>query len=41
MEAPRMGRTEGFAEVTFGTDQPVGQIVRATITGEADDRLAA
>ncbi|MEO1790186.1 MAG: tRNA (N(6)-L-threonylcarbamoyladenosine(37)-C(2))-methylthiotransferase MtaB, partial [Pseudomonadota bacterium] len=29
MESPRMGRTEQFAEVTFHSDQPVGQIVRA------------
>ncbi len=31
-ESPRMGRTEGFTEVAFHTDQPVGQILRAQIT---------
>ncbi|MGB8812290.1 MAG: tRNA (N(6)-L-threonylcarbamoyladenosine(37)-C(2))-methylthiotransferase MtaB, partial [Paracoccaceae bacterium] len=35
MESPRMGRTEGFAEVDFATDQPEGQIVRARIAGVA------
>jgi threonylcarbamoyladenosine tRNA methylthiotransferase MtaB len=33
MENPRMGRTEGFTEVQFETDQPVGQIVPAVISG--------
>lgn len=33
MENPRMGRTEGFTEVIFDYDQPVGQIVQATISG--------
>ncbi len=32
-EAPRMGRTEQFTEVVFGSDQPEGQIVPALITG--------
>ncbi|MEO0701432.1 MAG: tRNA (N(6)-L-threonylcarbamoyladenosine(37)-C(2))-methylthiotransferase MtaB [Pseudomonadota bacterium] len=41
MESPRMGRTEQFAEVTFPTDQPVGQIVRATLTGQDGTRLLA
>ena len=41
MESPRMGRTEQFTEVTFDTDQPVGQIVTATITGQADNTLTA
>lgn len=41
MERPQMGRTEGFAEVTFSADQPVGQIVPAVITGQADGRLTA
>ena len=41
MERPRMGRTEGFAQVDFRADQPVGEIVRATIVGEANGRLAA
>jgi len=33
MENPRMGRTEGFTEVQFDADQPVGQIVPARISG--------
>ncbi|NOX72453.1 MAG: tRNA (N(6)-L-threonylcarbamoyladenosine(37)-C(2))-methylthiotransferase MtaB [Alphaproteobacteria bacterium] len=33
MEAPRKGRNEGFAPVVFERDQPVGQIVRAKISG--------
>ena len=32
-ESPRMGRTEGFTEVRFDADQPVGGIVAARITG--------
>jgi threonylcarbamoyladenosine tRNA methylthiotransferase MtaB len=39
MENPRMGRTEQFAEVSFGTDQVESQIVRATITGTTGDQL--
>jgi threonylcarbamoyladenosine tRNA methylthiotransferase MtaB len=30
-ESPRMGRTECFAEVRFGADQPVGAVVRTRI----------
>ena len=41
MENPRMGRTEGFTEVGFGSDQPVGQIVQRLITGFEDQRLLA
>ncbi|MFN4056944.1 MAG: tRNA (N(6)-L-threonylcarbamoyladenosine(37)-C(2))-methylthiotransferase MtaB [Roseinatronobacter sp.] len=33
MESPRMGRTAQFAEVVFDTDQPVGAIVPARMTG--------
>lgn len=40
-EGPRMGRTEGFAEVDFGTDQPEGTIVEAVIKGVAGGRLVA
>ncbi|MFZ5710336.1 MAG: tRNA (N(6)-L-threonylcarbamoyladenosine(37)-C(2))-methylthiotransferase MtaB [Pseudomonadota bacterium] len=40
-ESPRMGRTEGFTEVTFGTGQPEGRIVTATITGHDGARLSA
>lgn len=40
-ETPRMGRTEQFTEVTFGTDQPEGQIVAATIKGVLGSALAA
>jgi threonylcarbamoyladenosine tRNA methylthiotransferase MtaB len=41
MENPRMGRTEHFAEVTFGSDQPEGQIVTARIAGQANGQLVA
>ena len=41
MERDRLGRTEGFAEVVFDTDQSVGQIVPATITGQAGGKLTA
>jgi threonylcarbamoyladenosine tRNA methylthiotransferase MtaB len=41
MEGPRMGRTEGFAEVTFAADQPEGQIVQAQIKGTVNGRLVA
>ncbi len=33
MEGPRIGRTEGFAEVRLSDDQPVGAIVSRSITG--------
>ncbi|WP_069298694.1 tRNA (N(6)-L-threonylcarbamoyladenosine(37)-C(2))-methylthiotransferase MtaB [Neptunicoccus sediminis] len=39
MENPRMGRTEGFTEVTFANDQPEGQIVSAKITGHTEKSL--
>ena len=41
MEKPRLGRTEGFAEVTFGADQEVGSIVPTTLTGVDGARLVA
>jgi len=41
MESPRMGRTEGFAEVGFPADQPVGRIVTARIAGVEGARLRA
>lgn len=41
MESPLMGRTEQFAEVTFDTPQPEGQIVSATIKGRHNGRLCA
>jgi threonylcarbamoyladenosine tRNA methylthiotransferase MtaB len=40
-EAPRMGRTEQFTEVAFAEDRPVGEIVRATITGHDAQKLRA
>ncbi|MCU0802588.1 MAG: tRNA (N(6)-L-threonylcarbamoyladenosine(37)-C(2))-methylthiotransferase MtaB [Rhodobacteraceae bacterium] len=40
-EGPRMGRTEGFAEVAFATDQPEGQIITTRITGWSGQRLTA
>jgi len=39
VENPHMGRTEGFAEVTFEAPQPVGQIMTARLAGIADGRL--
>ena len=41
MESPRMGRTAQFAEVTFETDQPEGQIVTALISGRSGNQLRA
>jgi threonylcarbamoyladenosine tRNA methylthiotransferase MtaB len=39
MEAPRLGRSEQFAEVVFGEDRPVGEIVTARIRGVDGNRL--
>jgi len=41
MESPSMGRTEQFAEVLFETDQPVGQIIEASIVGSDQRHLVA
>ncbi|WP_136441803.1 tRNA (N(6)-L-threonylcarbamoyladenosine(37)-C(2))-methylthiotransferase MtaB [Pacificoceanicola onchidii] len=41
MEAPDLGRTEQFTEVTFASPQPVGQIVTARVTGHSDTQLTA
>jgi threonylcarbamoyladenosine tRNA methylthiotransferase MtaB len=41
MENSRMGRTEGFAEVQFEVDQPVGQIVPILISGHTLTNLRA
>jgi threonylcarbamoyladenosine tRNA methylthiotransferase MtaB len=41
MEGPRLGRTEQFAEVVCGADQPVGQIVVVPISGTRDGQLVA
>ncbi|SEW44045.1 threonylcarbamoyladenosine tRNA methylthiotransferase MtaB [Cognatiyoonia koreensis] len=41
MENPRMGRTPQFAEVTFDSDQPESQIIKATIKSATSKRLAA
>ncbi|MCI4664940.1 MAG: tRNA (N(6)-L-threonylcarbamoyladenosine(37)-C(2))-methylthiotransferase MtaB [Neomegalonema sp.] len=41
IEAPRRGRTEGYAEVTFEQDQPVGDIISARIFSVAQKRLQA
>ena len=41
MESPRIGRTEQFAEVDFGADQPEGRIVTTLITGHRKGRLSA
>ena len=40
-EGPSMGRTEGFAPVSFSTDQPVGAVVRAKIVGQDGATLTA
>lgn len=40
-EGPRMGRTEGFAEVSFGSDQPEGTLIRVSIRGQDGQRLLA
>ena len=40
-EAPRMGRTEGFAEVRLAADRPVGEIGGARITGADGAALLA
>jgi threonylcarbamoyladenosine tRNA methylthiotransferase MtaB len=41
MERPQMGRTEGFAEVEFAGEQPVGTIVRARISAHDGAHLVA
>ncbi|MFZ7092524.1 tRNA (N(6)-L-threonylcarbamoyladenosine(37)-C(2))-methylthiotransferase MtaB [Primorskyibacter sp. 2E233] len=41
MEAPDMGRTEQFTEVSFAAPQPVGQIVSALIKGQSGSQLVA
>jgi len=41
VERPRLGRTEGFAEVAFGADRPVGEIVAVAIAGADQSRLIA
>ncbi|WP_210530114.1 tRNA (N(6)-L-threonylcarbamoyladenosine(37)-C(2))-methylthiotransferase MtaB [Rubellimicrobium arenae] len=41
MESATLGRTEQFAEVTFGTAQPVGAIVEAGIERREGERLRA
>ena len=40
-EGPRLGRTEGFAEVAFAQDQPEGTLMDVRITGHANGRLIA
>ena len=40
-EGPRMARTEGFAEVAFGSDQAEGTLMRVRITGHDGARLQA
>jgi threonylcarbamoyladenosine tRNA methylthiotransferase MtaB len=39
MERDRLGRTPGFAEVTFTDPAPVGQLLRARVTGCSERRL--
>ena len=40
-EGPRMGRTEGFAEVVFAADQPEGSLIRVTPHAQDGMRLLA
>ena len=40
-EGARVGRTEGFAEVAFGSDQPEGAILEVRVTGQDGARLLA
>jgi threonylcarbamoyladenosine tRNA methylthiotransferase MtaB len=40
-EGPRLGRTEGFAEVSFDRDMPEGSILTARILGQDGSRLLA
>jgi threonylcarbamoyladenosine tRNA methylthiotransferase MtaB len=40
-EGPRLGRTEGFAEVAFAADQPEGALMEVTILGQDGARLLA
>ncbi|WP_149588613.1 tRNA (N(6)-L-threonylcarbamoyladenosine(37)-C(2))-methylthiotransferase MtaB [Tabrizicola flagellatus] len=40
-EGPRIGRTEGFAEVAFAADQPEGAILEVRITSRDGARLLA
>ncbi|MFN4172923.1 MAG: tRNA (N(6)-L-threonylcarbamoyladenosine(37)-C(2))-methylthiotransferase MtaB, partial [Pseudorhodobacter sp.] len=40
-EGARIGRTEGFAEVAFATDQPEGAILEVAIHGHDGFRLLA
>jgi threonylcarbamoyladenosine tRNA methylthiotransferase MtaB len=40
-EGPRLGRTEGFAEVAFAADQPEGTILDLRVTGQDGARLLA
>jgi len=39
MERDRLGRTPGFAGMTLADPAPVGQVVRARVTGSSDRRL--
>jgi threonylcarbamoyladenosine tRNA methylthiotransferase MtaB len=41
MESARMGRTAQFAEVVFDTDQCIGALVAATVTGHDGTQLQA
>ena len=40
-EGPRLGRTEGFAEVAFAADQPEGTILNVRVAGHDGARLLA
>ena len=40
-ETPRIGRTEGFAEIVFPQDREVGAVAPARVAGAAEGRLLA
>ncbi|MDO5606753.1 MAG: radical SAM protein, partial [Paracoccus sp. (in: a-proteobacteria)] len=40
-EGPRLGRTEQFTEITFGTDQPEGTLLDVTVASHDGTRLTA
>ena len=39
MERERLGRTPGFAEMALAEPAPVGQMLRARVTGSSGRRL--
>jgi threonylcarbamoyladenosine tRNA methylthiotransferase MtaB len=41
VETPRLGRTEGFAEIAFPDDRPVGAVVETRVAAAEGARLVA